>query len=191
MVWLLLAKATRRNFLAILSMEILLHICCGPCLIYPFSRLKDQGFNIKGFYYNPNLYPSEEYSRRKEALEVLSKDLQLEVERPEYRESDFSRAINTQENTPQRCVICWSLRLQKTAKVARENAIPYFSTTLLVSPYQNHQRLKQLGGEIAQETGVDFYYEDFRVGFRQAYKEAKAKGLYLQKYCGCQYSIKK
>jgi len=159
-------------------------------LIYPFSRLKGREFNIKGFYYNPNLYPSEEYGRRKESLEVLSKDLQLEIESPEYQESDFSRAINAKENTPERCVICWSLRLQKTAKHAKENGIPFFSTTLLVSPYQNHQRLKQLGEKIAKETGVDFYYEDFRVGFRQAYKEAKAKGLYLQKYCGCKYSIK-
>jgi len=157
-------------------------------LIYPFSRLKDRGFKIKGFYYNPNLYPSEEYDRRQEALEVLSKDLQLELERPKYQESDFSLAIDGKQNTPQRCVICWSLRLRKTAKHAGENGIPFFSTTLLVSPYQNHQMLKQLGEEIAKETGVDFYYEDFRVGFRQAYKEAKAKGLYLQKYCGCLYS---
>lgn len=171
-------------------MEILLHICCGPCLIYPFSRLKARGFDIKGFYYNPNLYPSEEYSRRKEALEVLSRDLELKVESPQYRQSDFSRAVNAHENTPERCVICWSLRLQKTAKHARENAIPFFSTTLLVSPYQDHRLLKQLGGKIAKETGVDFYYEDFRVGFRQAYKEARTKGLYLQKYCGCKYSIK-
>lgn len=171
-------------------MEILLHICCGPCLIYPFSRLKDRGFSIKGFYYNPNLYPSGEYRRRKEALEVLNKDLQLELECPEYQESDFFRAIDAKANTPERCVICWSLRLQKTAKHAREKEIPFFSTTLLVSPYQDHQRLKQLGGKIAQETGVDFYYEDFRAGFRQAYKEAKTKGLYLQKYCGCNYSIK-
>ncbi len=171
-------------------MEILLHICCGPCLIYPFSRLKDRGFKIKGFYYNPNLYPCEEYGRRKEALEVLNKDLQLEIESPKYQESDFSQAINAKENTPERCVICWSLRLQKTAKHAWENAIPLFSTTLLVSPYQDHQRLKQIGEKISEETGVDFYYEDFRVGFRQAYKEAKAKGLYLQKYCGCKYSIK-
>lgn len=171
-------------------MEILLHICCGPCLIYPFGRLKARGFEIKGFYYNPNLYPCQEYDRRREALEVLSKDFRLEAESPKYQESDFSRAINGKENTPERCVICWSLRLQKTANRAREEAIPFFSTTLLVSPCQDHRRLKQLGGEIAKETGVDFYYEDFRAGFRQAYKEAKTKGLYLQKYCGCKYSIK-
>jgi len=171
-------------------MEILLHICCGPCLIYPFSRLRGRGFKIKGFYYNPNIYPGEEYLRRQESLEVLSRDLGLEVESPGYRESDFSLAIDAQENTPERCGICWSLRLQKTAEDAKENGIAFFSTTLLVSPYQDHQRLKQLGGKIARETGVDFYYEDFRVGFKQAYKEAKAKGLYLQKYCGCKYSIK-
>lgn len=170
-------------------MDILLHICCGPCLIYPFKRLKEEGFKIKGFYYNPNIYPADEYSKRKESLEFLSKDLQLEVESPAYRQSDFLQAIDKKENTPERCLACWSLRLQKTAQTAKEKGSRLFSTTLLVSPYQDHETLKQLGNHIAKDTGVDFYYEDFRPGFRQAYREAKERGLYLQKYCGCKYSI--
>ncbi|MDD5107984.1 MAG: epoxyqueuosine reductase QueH [Candidatus Omnitrophica bacterium] len=171
-------------------MDILLHICCGPCLIYPFGRLKEEGFNIKGFYYNPNIYPSGEYSKRKGALEVLSRDLEFDVESPQYDDSEFFQAINANENTPERCINCWSLRLRRTAKHAKENNLFLFSTTLLVSPYQDHTMLKELGEKIAKETGVDFFYEDFRPGFRQAYKEARQKGLYLQKYCGCNYSIK-
>jgi epoxyqueuosine reductase len=171
-------------------MEILLHICCAPCLIYPFSRLKDKGFKISGFYYNPNIYPLNEYNRRKEALEILNKDLQLEVEYPDYRQSDFFQAINTQEQAPERCAICWRLRLQRTANKAKENGLTAFSTTLLVSPYQDHEQLKQLGMQIAQETGVNFYYEDFRCGFKQAQIEAKNRGIYRQKYCGCRFSMR-
>ncbi len=170
-------------------MDILLHICCGPCLIYPFNRLKDQGFKISGFYYNPNLYPVSEYRRRIEALKVLSQEFSLVVEYPEHQESDFFQAINTSELLTQRCASCWSLRLRKTAWQAKKNGFAAFSTTLLVSPYQNHELLKQLGHQIGQETGVDFYYEDFRPGFKQAQIEAKHKGIYRQKYCGCKYSM--
>ncbi len=170
-------------------MDILLHICCAPCLIYPFKRLTEAGFKISGFYYNPNLFPSEEYIRRKEALEFFNQDLQLNIEYPQYQPGDFLQAVNTLELSPQRCVNCWSLRLQKTANQAKKNGFAAFSTTLLVSPYQNHAMLKQLGYEIGRKTGIDFYYEDFRVGFQQAQLEAKRKGIYRQKYCGCQYSI--
>lgn len=170
-------------------MDILLHICCGPCLIYPFSRLKDQGFKIRGFYYNPNLYPVSEYHRRLEALGVLSREFALEVEYPEHQASDFSQAINSQEKSPQRCVVCWSLRLRKAAQQAKKNGCAAFSTTLLVSPHQDHALLKQIGQQIGQETGIDFYYEDFRPGFKQAQVEARSKGIYRQKYCGCKYSL--
>lgn len=173
-----------------MAMKILLHICCAPCSIYPFSRLINKGFEIKGFYYNPNIYPADEYSKRKDALGVLSKDLELDVDYPQYQQDDFFQAIAGKEDVPDRCLICCSLRLRKTAKKAKEESIRAFSTTLLVSPYQNHERLKEIGAGIAKESGIDFYYEDFRVGFKEAYKEAKNRGFYLQKYCGCKYSIK-
>ncbi|MCX5694049.1 MAG: epoxyqueuosine reductase QueH [Candidatus Omnitrophica bacterium] len=172
-------------------MDILLHICCGPCLIYPFNRLKDQGFAISGFYYNPNIYPPVEYERRLEGVKVLSQEFLLEVEYPEYRELEFLQAVCPQENLPvsERCVICWSLRLRKTAKHAKQKGFSAFSTTLLVSPYQNHELLKQAGEQISREIGIDFYYEDFRSGFKQAQVEARNRGIYRQKYCGCQYSM--
>ena len=170
-------------------MDILLHICCGPCLIYPFSRLKDQGFKISGFYYNPNIHPSSEYHRRVEGLEVLSKEFSFAVEYPTYKPDDFFQAIDTSEPVSQRCLNCWSLRLRKCASQAKKNGFRAFTTTLLVSPYQNHELLKELGGQIGRQAGVDFYYEDFRSGFKQGQIEAKNKGIYRQKYCGCKYSM--
>ncbi|HNW39263.1 MAG TPA: epoxyqueuosine reductase QueH [Candidatus Omnitrophota bacterium] len=170
-------------------MDILLHICCGPCLIYPFSRLKERGFGIRGFYYNPNLYPAAEYLRRVEGLKILAKEFALEVEYPEFRDADFFQAVSAQKDYPERCCLCWSLRLRKTAQQAKAGGFAAFSTTLLVSPYQNHELLKQLGQAIGQEAGIDFYYEDFRPGFRRAQLEAKQKGIYRQKYCGCKYSL--
>ncbi len=168
--------------------DILLHICCAPCLIYPFKRLSDRGFKINGFYYNPNIYPAEEHLKRKEALEFFNKDLQLNIEYPKYPQGDLFQTVSFKEDASGRCVNCWSLRLQKTANQAKKNGFRAFSTTLLVSPYQNHELLKQLGYQISRKTGVDFYYEDFRVGFKQAQIEAKHKGIYRQKYCGCRYS---
>ena len=170
-------------------MDILLHVCCGPCLIFPFSRLKEQGFKISGFYYNPNIYPLNEYYQRVEALKVLSQEFSFDVEYPEHKESDFFQAVNTPELASQRCVNCWSLRLRKTANSAKKKGFKAFSTTLLVSPYQNHELLKQLGNQIGRQAGIDFYYEDFRPGFKQAQIEAKRKGIYRQKYCGCKYSM--
>lgn len=171
-------------------MDILLHICCAPCLIYPFKRLSDRGFKISGFYYNPNIYPSEEYLRRKEALEFLNKDLQFNIEYSKYQQSDFFPAVSSEVNAAERCLGCWSLRLRRTASQAKKKGFKAFSTTLLVSPYQNHELLKKLGDQIGRKTGVDFYYEDFRPGFKQAQLEAKSRGIYRQKYCGCSYSIR-
>ncbi|MFA6130108.1 MAG: epoxyqueuosine reductase QueH [Candidatus Omnitrophota bacterium] len=169
-------------------MKILLHICCAPCLIYPLKRLNDQGFKVKGFYYNPNIHPAAEFDRRKEAVMALSGDLKFEVDYPEYLPFEFSQAIAANLQAPGRCVNCWGLRLQKTSLYAKENGFEAFTSTLLVSPYQDQGLLKQIGSQAAKENGIDFYYEDFRVGFRQAHEEAKGKGIYCQKYCGCSYS---
>ncbi|MFA4933323.1 MAG: epoxyqueuosine reductase QueH [Candidatus Omnitrophota bacterium] len=172
-------------------MDILLHICCAPCLIYPFSSLNKKKFRIKGFYYNPNIYPSEEYIRRKSALGVVGKHLKIDVEYPDYVPADYFHAITCNQGPHARCAICFMLRLKKTAEFAKTNGFKAFSTTLLVSPYQDHELLKDCGGQVAREAGVDFYYEDFRVGFNQAQIEAKELKIYRQKYCGCKYSIKK
>ncbi|MFA5096249.1 MAG: epoxyqueuosine reductase QueH [Candidatus Omnitrophota bacterium] len=169
-------------------MKVLLHTCCGPCLIYPLQKLSSEGFQVTGFFYNPNIHPLAEYLKRKEA--VIGLGAGIEVLYPAYSPREFFRAVNSQENAPQRCAICWRLRLKQTARAAKEGGFDYFTTTLLVSPYQDQGLLKTIGEEIAQEEGVKFYYSDFRTGFRQAHNEAYAKGIYCQKYCGCLYSMK-
>jgi predicted adenine nucleotide alpha hydrolase (AANH) superfamily ATPase len=129
-----------------------------------------------------------EYKNRKQAVEDLSKACDIKVIYPEYNPAEFFQAVNLKEANPERCSICWALRFKKTAKEAKEKGLNYFSTTLLVSPYQDQEILKNIGNDIAQEEGISFYYEDFRSGFRKAHDAAKAKGIYCQNYCGCIYS---
>jgi len=149
--------------------------------------IKDK-HEVKGFFYNPNIYPLLEYQRRRKALVNYSSTAKIEIIYLEYIQSEFLSAIRENKNKPQRCSLCWSLRLKKTAQFAKRNGFSGFSTTLLVSPYQDQELLKEIGDKIAKEEGIHFYYEDFRPGFRKAHDAAKARGIYCQNYCGCMYS---
>ena len=169
-------------------MKLLLHTCCGPCEIYPLEQLRHKGLEVSGFFYNPNIHPLSEYKNRRQAVEDFNKGANINMIFPDYDPAEFFRAIKGRETNPGRCSLCWELRLKKTAKAARENGFDYFSTTLLVSPYQDQEGLKRIGSGIAKETGTEFYYEDYRPGFRNAHNQARERGLYLQKYCGCIYS---
>lgn len=169
-------------------MNILLHVCCAPCYIYPRQRLQEKGFSVKGFFYNPNIHPFGEYQKRRHALEGLSREDNSELFFPQYRPREFFRALGLRKGLPERCALCWGLRLRQTAKAAKENGFSAFTTTLLVSPYQNQGLLKEIGAQIACCEGIEFYYEDFRPGFNAAHREAKERGLYCQNYCGCVYS---
>lgn len=171
-------------------MNLLLHICCAPCMIYPLERLREKGFEVTGLFYNPNIHPFAEYNNRKQAVEDFSKIVDLEVIYPEYDPEEFSRPIYLNEADPGRCAICWELRMAKTALAAKEKDFSYFSTTLLVSPYQDQGLLRGIGEHFEEEENINFYYEDFRPGFKKAHDQAKAKGIYCQKYCGCIYSLK-
>jgi len=168
--------------------NILLHVCCAPCALYPVEQLRKNNFTVTQFFYNPNIHPVGEYENRKNAVKQLSLDMQLETEYPLYKPEEFFREVNLNETAPERCARCFRLRLKKTASVAKEKGYRYFTTTLLVSPYQDQELLKNIGVSVAEEAGLSFYYEDFRPGFRQAHAQAKAKGIYCQKYCGCIYS---
>jgi len=169
-------------------MKLLLHTCCAPCLIYPLERLKEKEFEVTGLFYNPNVHPFAEYQNRRQAVEDFSKEVDLSVIYPEYVPSQYFQEVNLKEKIPERCSLCWTFRLEATAKTAKDKGFGFFSTTLLVSPYQNQELLKKIGNAISQVEGVDFYYEDFRVGFKKAQDLAKAHGVYCQKYCGCLYS---
>ena len=118
----------------------------------------------------------------------LSNVRKLEVIYPAYTPSEFMTAIETKKDAPGRCSLCWELRLERTAQAAQDRGFDGFTTTLLVSPYQDQELLKKIGNAISQVEGIKFHYEDFRPGFKKAHDLAKAHGVYCQKYCGCIYS---
>lgn len=169
-------------------MKLLLHTCCAPCLIYPLERLREKGFEVEGLFYNPNIHPQGEYFRRREAVEVLSGQENIPVVFPEYQPQEFFWAVHTKESGPERCLICWRMRMEEAAREAKKRSCGYFSTTLLVSPYQSQDLLKSIGEDVGRQESVEFYYEDFRPGFKEAHAKAKKKEIYCQKYCGCIYS---
>ncbi|MEW6170332.1 MAG: epoxyqueuosine reductase QueH [Candidatus Omnitrophota bacterium] len=168
-------------------MKLLLHICCAPCLIEPHQALKDK-FSLTGFFYNPNIHPEGEFNNRFMALRNYTKDIKLETIYPIFDTQEFFDNIENNLDKPKRCQLCWRMRLEKTAFYARVNNFEYFSTTLLVSRYQDHELLREIAEEVSNKVNIKFYYQDFRPKFKEAYNKAKIKGLYLQKYCGCIYS---
>jgi predicted adenine nucleotide alpha hydrolase (AANH) superfamily ATPase len=172
-------------------MNILVHICCAPCSIFPIEDLKRQGHKIAGFFYNPNIQPYSEYLKRKAEAEKCSKKAGINVIYGDYDiEKYFEYIIYNEDGIKNRCPICWWLRMQQAAKFAKENGFDAFTTTLLGSPYQNHDILKKICEDISEKAGLDFYYQDFRPGFKDAQKKARAEGMYLQNYCGCLFSEK-
>jgi len=171
-------------------MNILLHVCCAPCLIYPLEALRSKEHNVAGFFYNPNIHPQTEYISRRQAAEEYAAFAGCRLDVPEYAPEHFFQAVHLRQVPPDRCMRCWSLRLRQTARHAKESGFDAFCTTLLVSPYQDQAQLKMLGEDIASSEGSVFYYEDFRPGFRKAHAQARAQGIYCQKYCGCLYSQK-
>jgi predicted adenine nucleotide alpha hydrolase (AANH) superfamily ATPase len=171
-------------------MNVLLHICCAPCQIYPVQAIREKGHLVAGFFYNPNIHPYSEYLKRKSQVERYSKDVSLNVTYGEYDLGEYLDYIVEDESFKDRCPICWWYRMKRTAVFARENGFDAFTTTLLGSPYQEHDTLKSICEDVAKEAGVKFYYDDFRTGFKAAHDKARAKGIYCQNYCGCLFSEK-
>lgn len=171
-------------------MNILLHICCAPCAIYPVEELKKEGHRIAGFFYNPNIHPYSEYLKRKAEVEKYSKEIGLNVIYADYDIQDYFQYIVYNETPENRCPVCWWLRLERAAKFAAENGFDAFTTTLLGSIYQDQELIKTLGEDIAKKAGLKFYFKDFQVGFKKAHEIAKKKGMYCQNYCGCLFSEK-
>lgn len=169
-------------------MKVLLHICCGPCAIFCVNSLREKGHSVSGFFYNPNIHPLAEYDRRKEAIVLMAQKLALAVYfHREYEFEDFFKNV-THDEQNKKCQLCWQLRLKTTAGFAKEKKYDVFTTTLLISPYQNHERIKDIAASLEKDYGINFYYEDFRPGFRESHNLSKQMGLYHQKYCGCIYS---
>jgi predicted adenine nucleotide alpha hydrolase (AANH) superfamily ATPase len=141
------------------------------------------------FWYNPNIHPYTEYRSRRDTLCVfaLEKMLQLFTD-DEYGLRSFIKNVSNIESSVDRCLFCYRTRLEKTARMAAEKSFDAFSTTLLISPYQNHDAIKEIGEQTANDFSVKFLYRDFRPRFHEGQKQARKAGYYMQKYCGCIYS---
>lgn len=163
-------------------------MCCAPCSVYPVGVLAKKGIEFEGLFYNPNIHPIKEFKKRKENVEKLSKIKNINVHYIEEFKQETWENFKGEEK--ERCNMCYSTRLEEAARYASENGFDAFTTTLLVSPYQKHDLIKELGEKLAQKYGVAFYYEDFRPGFRKGQQQAKDMELYRQKYCGCIISFK-
>ncbi len=168
-------------------MRLLLHICCAPCSIACIDTLQSEGIDLTGFWYNPNIHPYTEYRQRLNTLTDYAASLGLSLIRGgSYDLRGFLTAVGGAYD--RRCGVCYRLRMEETARFAAENGYDGFSTTLLISPYQNHELLKKTAEEAAEKYGTSFVYRDFRPRFREGQDRARELGLYMQKYCGCIFS---
>ena len=168
-------------------MKLLLHVCCAPCSTYTLHKLRQQDIDVTGYFHNPNIHPYREFRRRLAALRTFAEetDFPLEID-SRYGLTEYLRKVVFHEK--ERCLLCYDMRLDKTAQKAAEMGADAFTSTLLYSRYQNHKAIVSSGKRMAEKYGVEFYYDDFRVGWQEGIDRAIAMDLYRQPYCGCIYS---
>lgn len=168
-------------------MKLLLQVCCGPCTVYPLEVLRDKGFEVTGYFYNPNIHPYREFKRRLTTLETYAGESNLPViVDTTYGLTEFIRKIAYHED--KRCSLCYSMRLESSVRVAGELGFDAFSTTLLYSRYQRHGELKSLCQKLSVKYDIDFFYRDFRQGWQYGIEKSIELDMYRQPYCGCIYS---
>lgn len=168
-------------------MKLLMHICCSNCCIYPLKTLSEKGIDVRGLWLNPNIHPYTEYRQRLESLQNLQSSWALDIEYVDhYGLKEFLRKVVNNEDD--RCLFCYSMRLEETARTARKMGLDGFTTSLLVSPYQKFDMIISIGREMEKMFSIPFYIEDFRPGWKEGMKISGDLGLYRQKYCGCIYS---
>ncbi len=169
--------------------KILLHMCCGPCSVYPVNFLHKHDAVIMGYFYGHNIHPYTEYLKRRDAVAICSEKQGFDVIYEKgYNIENFLR--NTAFRESQRCVFCYHDRLKSAAHIAKHGKFDFFTSTLLYSKFQKHEMIRSIGEALGKEVGVPFFYEDFRKGWKDGIEESKKMGLYRQQYCGCIYSEK-
>lgn len=175
--------------------NLLLHACCGVCSSAVLERLYPY-FNITILFYNPNIYPMEEYIKRLDTQKEIIEKLGVNVKLLEigYNNKDFEEIAKGLENEKEggsRCSKCYYLRLEKTAKLAKEKGFDYFCTTLSISPYKNAEKLNKIGKILEEKYQIHYLYSDFKKkdGYKRSTELARKYNLYRQDYCGCEYSL--
>lgn len=175
---------------------LLLHSCCAPCSSYVLEYLSNY-FKITIFYYNPNISPKEEFDKRIEEQKRLINELpvknKVEFIEGKYDNDKYEDSIKGLEQEKEggsRCHICYRLRLEETAKIAKETGFDYFTTTLSISPYKNAKVLNEIGEELGKIYNISYLYADFKKknGYKRSIELSRIYNLYRQDYCGCEYS---
>jgi len=167
--------------------KVMLHVCCAHCAAYTVEHWRQQGYEVSAFWYNPNIHPYSEHQNRLESMERLAEKLNLPLVIAEgYDMPEYFRRVSGREE--QRCQLCFELRLGATAETAREKGFDAFTTTLLISPHQQHEILLETGNRTAGEKKIEFLYADLRKRYSDSRHITKPMDLYRQQYCGCIYS---
>lgn len=170
-------------------MKLLLHICCAPCSTASVAAWRGDGYEVAGTFFNPNIQPFTEYERRREALTAYSCEIGLPlIGESGYDVRAWLEMVRGLEEKGRRCRLCVSQRLRRTAETAASQGFSAFSTTLLISPFQDHELVKEEGERAADDAGVPFLYRDLRPHFRESIEMSRSAGLYRQNYCGCVFS---
>jgi predicted adenine nucleotide alpha hydrolase (AANH) superfamily ATPase len=165
--------------------KLLLHICCAPCSASIIKLCKDD-FDISFYWHNPNIWDADEYDKRKTSAIRYAAFLEFDF----LQEKDFVYDYDAWKNQSQEiCANCYEIRLLKTAAFAKKLGFKYFSTSLLSSPYQKHELIKQIASNIADKIGVEFLYRDSRGLFYEGKNELRQRNYYTQKYCACEKSV--
>lgn len=178
--------------------SLLLHSCCAPCSSYCLELLS-QYFAITVFYYNPNIYPPEEYTMRVEEqarfVEALPAKYPITFVEGTYDTAKFyemAKGMEQLKEGGERCFACYEMRLRESAEYAKQNGFDFFTTTLSISPLKNADKLNEIGGKLEEEYGVRYLYSDFKKqnGYKRSTEISAAYDMYRQYYCGCVYSKK-
>ncbi len=174
--------------------KILLHSCCAPCACYPLRELLSQGYQVTLFYYNPNIHPFEEYrARLAELKNYLAKLGNLELIEGDYEVEKWFKLIKGLEHEPERgkrCDICYRMRLERTAQLAKQKKFDYFGSTLSISPHKKADVISRLGEELAAKYQIKFFDRDWKKkdGFKISCQISREENFYRQDYCGCIFS---
>ena len=189
-------KIIETNRKAGIRPKLLMQVCCAPCSTTVMYRIRED-FEIDMYYYNPMIYPRDELSKRTSQVEVIKSRMGLggNLIVPENDIRDFGEIAKIRKDTPEggpACYDCYKLRLEETAKYAKEAGYDYFSTTLSISPYKNSKWLNEIGADLEKEYGVKYLYADFkkRNGYKMSIELSQKYNLYRQSYCGCVFSYK-
>jgi epoxyqueuosine reductase len=177
-----------------LKPRMLIHSCCATCTAYPVDLLKEK-FDITLFYYNPNIFPEEEYNKRLADVSVFANIAGIKLIKGEYDTEGWDNATKHLPYEPEggrRCSLCFNFRLEKTAASAKEKGFDIFGTTLSISPHKNSNIINETARLCAEKVKIDFYGADFKKknGFKKAIDLSRKLSFYRQNYCGCKYSIK-